>query len=114
GAASTGGTGSGGAASTNGGAGEIVITPVLTSGTEGAGTGCANPAGTAGTVMYNHDNHVMQYCNSGVWVAMGPLGNAGAGTCSGPSANEGAMFYNSTLNTMEYCNGTSWVAIGPL
>lgn len=38
---------------------------------------CANPDGTnsaSGTLVYNSDFNVMQYCNGVEWVAMGPIG----------------------------------------
>jgi hypothetical protein len=64
-----------------------------------------------GNLGYNNDHHVMQYCASGAWRAMGPAGTGGSG-CTSPAGSEGRMIYNNDHNIMQYCNGTSWIGIG--
>ena len=38
----------------------------------GMGAQCSNPSGMAGEITYNTDLNVLQYCNGGSWVAVGP------------------------------------------
>ncbi len=73
---------------------------------------CVGPDGQKGDIIYNDTNHVMEYCNGQKWVAMGPIGNGGAGGCSSPNNDEGTMIYNTAFNVMQYCEGDDWVAIG--
>ena len=68
GAAANGGPGNG-AQNAVGGNGKIIITPAV--GTPPAGTGCSNPAGDRGTMVYNTTHSVMQYCNGTDWVGIG-------------------------------------------
>ncbi|MEX0956417.1 MAG: tail fiber domain-containing protein [Rhizobiaceae bacterium] len=42
-----------------------------------ASAACTGPEGDAGTILYNTDHDVMQYCNDSNWVAMGGGGEAG-------------------------------------
>ena len=37
---------------------------------------CNNPDGKGGTLVYNNDHNIMQYCNGEVWIAMGETGTA--------------------------------------
>ena len=72
---------------------------------------CSSPFGPAGTMIYNQDAHVMQFCDGRSWVAMGPAGDGGAG-CVNPAGVEGEMDYNDTWKTMQYCEGDQWIGIG--
>lgn len=38
---------------------------------------CSSPSGTGGTMLYNTDYKVMQYCNGAEWVAMSKIGGTG-------------------------------------
>ena len=73
---------------------------------------CSSPSGNEGDVIYNSDNHVMQYCNGSAWQPMGPVPGAGGGGCSSPAGSEHDIIYNSGKTVMQYCDGTSWIALG--
>ena len=72
---------------------------------------CASPAATAGTIIYNTDDHVMQFCDGRDWLAMAEAGDGGAG-CANPTGVEGEMIYNTDWKTMQYCEGDDWIALG--
>ena len=72
-------------------------------------SGCANPTGNEGAVMYNKDYHTAQYCNGFTWEPLGTGSGGGGGGCSNPAQIEGAVFYSSDYHTYQYCNGTNWV-----
>jgi hypothetical protein len=74
--------------------------------------GCANPTDTKGSIIYNTDELVMQYCNGVDWVAMGPIGGSGGGGCTVPAGNAGDILFSSANKVMQYCNSQDWVAIG--
>lgn len=73
---------------------------------------CTAPTGAIGSIVYNQDNLVMQYCNGKDWVAMGPIGGTGGGGCSSPAGDAGDIMFNTDYNTMQFCNAQDWVAIG--
>lgn len=75
---------------------------------------CTNPAGVKSTIVYNEDEHVMQYCNDTNWIAMGPVPGAGGAGCSNPTGDESDMVYNAEHSVMQYCDGTDWIAMGPV
>ena len=52
---------------------------------------CVSPAGNDGDLLYNHDYHVMQFCNGTNWQAMGPVPGKGAG-------NHSTVFVTSTTH----------------
>lgn len=72
---------------------------------------CANPALPAGTLIFNTDEDVMQYCDGYQYIALGPQGDGGGG-CSNPSGVAGSLIFNSDFNTLQYCEGDEWVGIG--
>ncbi|NCC23335.1 MAG: hypothetical protein EOM26_12890, partial [Alphaproteobacteria bacterium] len=37
----------------------------------GGGGSCTSPDGTEGTMIYNADDSVMQYCNGAEWIGVG-------------------------------------------
>lgn len=78
------------------------------------GAYCTNPSEFIGSIIYNTDNKVMQYCNGRDWVAMGPVGGTGGPGCPTASglANAGDMGYDKRYNVLEYCNAEDWVGIG--
>ncbi len=71
---------------------------------------CSAPFGLGGEIVYNADHHVMQYCNTREWVAMGQAGNGGAG-CTNPTGGAAELRYNTDFNTLQYCEGDEWVAV---
>ena len=75
--------------------------------------GCFNPSGTSGSIVYNADLNVAQYCNGTSWKAMGPMPGAGGAGCSNPTGAAGKMVYNADFNVAQYCDGTNWKAMGP-
>ena len=76
------------------------------------GTVCSNPTGGAGDIRYDHDHHVMIYCDGKTWQAMGPVPGAGGSGCSNPADPEDVIIYNADYHAMQYCDGTNWVRIG--
>lgn len=73
---------------------------------------CSSPSGTGGTMLYNTDYKVMQYCNGAEWVAMSKIGGTGGTGCASPAGNTGEIRYDSANNVMQYCNTEDWVNIG--
>jgi hypothetical protein len=75
---------------------------------------CSNPSGTAGTMFYNADYRVPQYCNGSRWIPMGRLNNSGGGTgsCANPAHVGGTIMFNDDCKVMQYCDGASWHSIG--
>ena len=72
---------------------------------------CNNPKAVKGTMLYNTDAHVMQFCDGRDWLAMAEAGDGGGG-CASPGGIEGEMVYNNTYKTMQYCEGNQWIAVG--
>jgi len=73
---------------------------------------CTNPDRTVGTIIYNDDSNVMQFCDGEDWIAMGKVPGAGGAGCSNPSRSEGAMIFNDNTKVMQYCDGANWVGMG--
>ena len=75
----------------------------------GMGPQCSNPSGMAGEITYNTDLNVLQYCNGGNWVAVGPsidlsnglVGHWGMDEGSGATAADPIGGNDFTLNNME-------------
>lgn len=77
-----------------------------------AGSGCVNPVGVAGDIVFNGDTRVLQWCDGLVWVAAGrPPGFSPDMGCTGPVGAMGDLIYNSTANISQYCDGDNWRAI---
>jgi len=72
---------------------------------------CSSPYGVPGTMRYNQDYHVLQFCDGRHWLALGPPGDGGGG-CGSPVGVEGELVYNQDWKTMQYCEGDDWIAIG--
>jgi len=77
---------------------------------------CANPTQPEGSMMYNKDYHIMQYCGGTTWRPMGfqidpqhPTGSGGG--CSSPSGNEGDIIFDKKSLTLQYCDG-GWITVG--
>lgn len=77
---------------------------------------CANPARLNGSIIYNADSKVLQYCDGlesgNGWQAMGPYPGAGTGGCSNPTRAEGSLIFNKDYQVMQYCDGDNWVSVG--
>ena len=73
---------------------------------------CSAPLRAPGSMIYNADSQVMQYCDGENWQAMGPVPGDGAGGCSNPTRAEGSMIYNRDFAVMQYCEGDEWVSVG--
>jgi Concanavalin A-like lectin/glucanases superfamily len=73
---------------------------------------CSNPTHNEADMFYNHDYHVLQYCNGTNWIAIGPVPGAGGSGCLNPAGAEGDALYNHDYHVMQYCDGTNWIAIG--
>ncbi len=73
---------------------------------------CSNPAELGGSVLYNTDFNVMQYCNGVDWVAMGPSGVTTGGGCINPTGVTGDLIYNQDYDHMQYCNSRDWIGLG--
>lgn len=74
--------------------------------------GCTSPAGNSGTLIYNTDHKVLQYCNGRDWVATSKIGGTGGSGCASPAGNAGEILFNSADGVMQYCNSEDWVNIG--
>ena len=76
---------------------------------------CANPAEPAGSLLYNNDRRVMQWCDGTRWQSMGPDNPGGAsGGCSNPAGGAGEMMFNADHSVPQYCDGGTWRAVGPV
>ena len=71
---------------------------------------CSDPFGMDRTIVFNTDYNVMQYCNGGNWIAMGPSSDGGV-SCAVPSGLAGELRYNDDLNVMQYCEGDEWITV---
>lgn len=76
------------------------------------GPACTGPARDGGTIIYNADNDVMQFCDGANWKPMGPVPGAGGAGCTNPSRGAGSMVYNADHGWMQYCDGANWVRLG--
>lgn len=74
---------------------------------------CLNPPAVEGTMIYNVDEKVMQFCNGDDWKPMAN-GNCalGGGSCTNPEGVEGEMIYNGSEDIVQFCNGVNWVRAG--
>ena len=73
---------------------------------------CTGPSRAAGSMVYNKDYHVMQYCDGTSWLALGAIAPSAGSSCSGPSGNPGDIIFNNDYKILQYCNGTNWMAMG--
>jgi hypothetical protein len=76
------------------------------------GGSCSTPDKIKGSIIYNDDDKVMQYCNGTEYVAMGPVGGTGGSGCAGPTGIAGELMYNEDYAVLQYCNAEDWVAVG--
>ncbi|WP_189424782.1 LamG domain-containing protein [Devosia pacifica] len=67
----------------------------------------------AGTIIYNSDHRMLQYCDGSGWIAMHGAGT-GSGGCSSPTRDEGTIFYNTDHRVLQGCAGNAWQAMGPM
>jgi hypothetical protein len=73
---------------------------------------CDNPVANEGSLIYNGDDNVLQFCNGEDWVAMGPVPGGGGAGCANPSGAKGDIRFNDASKAMQYCDGTDWVSFG--
>lgn len=73
---------------------------------------CTAPKRSAGSFVYNQDQHVMQFCDGAEWRALGAVPGAGGSGCTAPARPEGTLIFNNDNGVPQYCDGTSWRAIG--
>lgn len=77
---------------------------------------CANPAGTAGDMVFNSDYAVLQWCDGTDWNGFpktGPLtgpGVEGAG-CAAPVGKAGDLIYNDDYKVLQWCDGQNWIGL---
>ncbi len=76
-----------------------------------SGLACASPVGSEGDIIYNNDEHVLQYCDGKIWRATGPVPGTGGAGCSNPAGSEADIIYNDDHDSMQYCDGTDWQKI---
>lgn len=72
---------------------------------------CSSPLGLEGSMIFNTDDNVMQYCNGGGWVAIGSANDGGV-ACANPEGLPGEMLYDLDKKTPIYCEGDEWIAFG--
>ena len=76
-------------------------------------SGCIDPVGAEGVLLYHEVYNVPQYCNGREWAALAKLNPAAGGSgCANPSAPEGVILYHSVLHVPQFCDGDDWVAMG--
>jgi hypothetical protein len=64
---------------------------------------CSSPAEAEGTLIYNTDHHVYQFCNGTNWIGFNAIDPAGGGGgCSNPTAREAILFYNTDYHVLQY------------
>jgi hypothetical protein len=90
----------------------LLILCLIFGATSSALAACSSPTGSAGTLLYNADNHVPQYCDNTNWKAMGSIWTGAGTTCSSPSAAAGTIMYSADWRVMQYCDGASWQSMG--
>ncbi|MBU0801261.1 MAG: DUF1566 domain-containing protein, partial [Alphaproteobacteria bacterium] len=74
---------------------------------------CANPTQPAGTLIYNNDDRVLQWCDGTNWHAAGtPDPGGGTGGCSLPNGVGGDVIFTSADNIVQYCDGDQWRGVG--
>lgn len=73
---------------------------------------CSNPVEPAGTMMYNNDRHVMQWCDGILWHGMGPDNPAAGPGCTSPGGQNGDLIYNADARVPQYCGNGRWYAVG--
>jgi len=73
---------------------------------------CSSPNGVGGSMIYNTDHKVLQYCNGRDWVAMSRIGGTGGAGCASPAGTAGTLRFSSNDGVMQYCNSQDWVNIG--
>lgn len=77
----------------------------------GVAQACTVPNGSAGDIIYNNSEDVMQFCDGTDWRSMG-VGPKTGGGCTNPHGVEGQMMFNAGWGVMQYCNSFEWVAMG--
>lgn len=70
---------------------------------------CSLPEQPAGTLVFNSDDNVMQYCDGARWIPLNVPGAGGMG-CSNPPGEVGEIVYNADHHVMQYCDGGAWYA----
>ncbi|MEM6810916.1 MAG: LamG-like jellyroll fold domain-containing protein [Pseudomonadota bacterium] len=75
-------------------------------------TMCDSPNGYEAEVIYNSDNHVMQFCSADDWQGMNSSAGDGGAGCAAPVGAAGDLVYNDTFNVMQFCEGDEWIGIG--
>lgn len=66
-----------------------------------------------GTIIYNTNGNVMQYCDGSQWFAMGPTESVTGTGCTNPVSSAGDITYNTSTHQLQYCNSVEHVAMGP-
>lgn len=73
---------------------------------------CSAPDGPAGSIVFNADHRVLQYCDGTVWQGVGPPDPGGTVTgCINPAGAGGSLVFNADYCVMQYCDGADWRAI---
>lgn len=74
---------------------------------------CLSPTGSTGTVLFNEDHNVMQYCDSGEWIAF-PEPDSSATSDPCPEDETGSVVFNADHRVLQWCDGAQWIAAGPV
>ena len=74
---------------------------------------CMNPINRAGTLIFNADHRVVQWCDGAHWHAAGPVDPPGPNAgCGNPAQPGGFLMFNGGLCLLQYCDGDNWRGIG--
>jgi hypothetical protein len=70
---------------------------------------CSSPAAPAGTLMFNADHRVLQWCDGAAWQAAGPVDPPGPNAgCTAPANPGGFIAFNGDHCLLQYCDGDAW------
>ncbi|BCH14954.1 hypothetical protein MesoLjLa_18050 [Mesorhizobium sp. L-2-11] len=74
---------------------------------------CTGPDGMAGSMIFNADYRVAQWCDGSNWWRMGPLNPPGPNDgCTAPVQEGGTLVFNEEYRVLQYCDGDTWRFIG--
>lgn len=77
--------------------------------------GCSEPDKPAGSIIYNGDNRVLQWCDGTAWQPAGPIDPPGPNAgCTSPVKPGGYVFFSRDACVLQYCDGDTWRAVGPI
>ncbi len=75
--------------------------------------GCNGPEAPTGTMAFNADHRVVQWCDGSAWHVAGPPDPGGPNAdCVNPAKPGGYLLFNQEYRVLQYCDGDAWRTIG--